>query len=189
MSNLTLKCNAKNRRTKVNNPFLASFQLRQTSHLRTFCTLNNTILIKRVATTENVLSYMCTNEDSDRAVWSESSLCAWRNFASLATQIEPSADSDQTAQMRRLIWIFASRRCPKVHFLTFWIKYSWNAMTCLESEILSLFTSQFVIFHLTLVLLNPDIPCFANSVDPDQLASEEANWSESALFAIKYANL
>ena len=28
---------------------------------------------------------------------------------------------------------------------------------------------------LTLVLLNPDIPCFANSVDPDQLASSEAN--------------
>ena len=43
---------------------------------------------------------------------------------------------------------------------------------------------------LTLVLLNPDIaPVFANSVDPDQLTSEEANWSASALFAIKYANL
>ena len=28
-----------------------------------------------------------------------------------------------------------------------------------------------------------------NSVDPDQLASEEANWSGSALFAIKYVNL
>ena len=42
---------------------------------------------------------------------------------------------------------------------------------------------------LTLVLLNPDISCFANSVDPDQLASSEANWSGSALFAIKYANL
>ena len=42
---------------------------------------------------------------------------------------------------------------------------------------------------LTLVLLNPDISCFANSVDPDQLASEEANWSGSALFAVKYANL
>ena len=27
---------------------------------------------------------------------------------------------------------------------------------------------------------------FANSVDPDQLASEEANWSESALFIIQY---
>ena len=42
---------------------------------------------------------------------------------------------------------------------------------------------------LTLVLLNPDIPSFANSVYPDQLASEEANWSGSALFAIKYVNL
>ena len=30
---------------------------------------------------------------------------------------------------------------------------------------------------------------FANSVDPNQLASEEANWSGSALFAIKYVNL
>ena len=41
---------------------------------------------------------------------------------------------------------------------------------------------------LTLVLLNPDIPCLCNSVDPDQLASEEANSSGSALFAIKYMN-
>ena len=32
-------------------------------------------------------------------------------------------------------------------------------------------------------------PAFANSVDPDQLASEEANWSVSALFAIHYLNL
>ena len=30
---------------------------------------------------------------------------------------------------------------------------------------------------------------FADSVAPDQLASEEANWSGSALFAIKYVNL
>ena len=28
----------------------------------------------------------------------------------------------------------------------------------------------------------------ANSADPDQLASEEANWSGSALFVIKYVN-
>ena len=27
-------------------------------------------------------------------------------------------------------------------------------------------------------------PAFANSVDPDQLASEEANWSGFALFVI-----
>ena len=41
--------------------------------------------------------------------------------------------------------------------------------------------------------LNPSTinqnPAFANSVDPDKLASEEANWSGSALFAIKYVNL
>ena len=41
---------------------------------------------------------------------------------------------------------------------------------------------------LTIVLLKLDIPCLANSVDPDQLASEEANWSGSAQFAIKYVN-
>ena len=32
-------------------------------------------------------------------------------------------------------------------------------------------------------------PALTNNVDPDQLASEEANGSGSALFAIKYANL
>ena len=37
-------------------------------------------------------------------------------------------------------------------------------------------------------LLNTTCPVLANSVDPDQLASEEANWSESALFDIKYKN-
>ena len=44
---------------------------------------------------------------------------------------------------------------------------------------------------LTHVLLNPDFACpvFANSEDPDQLTSEEANWSESTLFAIQYVNL
>ena len=42
---------------------------------------------------------------------------------------------------------------------------------------------------LTNLLLNAACPVLANSVDPDQLASSEANWSGSALFAIKYANL
>ena len=32
-------------------------------------------------------------------------------------------------------------------------------------------------------------PAFANSVDPDQLASSEANWSGSALLAIQCVNL
>ena len=41
-------------------------------------------------------------------------------------------------------------------------------------------------FFLTLVLLNQP---FANSVDPDQLAIEETNSSESALFVIQCVNL
>ena len=43
-------------------------------------------------------------------------------------------------------------------------------------------------FKLTPLLLNTTYPVLANSVDPDQLASEEANWSGSALFVIKYVN-
>ena len=35
----------------------------------------------------------------------------------------------------------------------------------------------------------PRYAVFANSVDPDQLASEEANWSGPSLFVIKYMNL
>ena len=41
---------------------------------------------------------------------------------------------------------------------------------------------------LTLLSLNTTCPVLANSVDPNQLASEEANWSGSALFVIKYVN-
>ena len=36
-------------------------------------------------------------------------------------------------------------------------------------------TGIFLTGMLTLVLLSPDIPAFTNSVDPDQLASVEAN--------------
>ena len=32
-------------------------------------------------------------------------------------------------------------------------------------------------------------PAYANSVDPDQLASEEAHWSGTTLFVIQYVNL
>ena len=42
--------------------------------------------------------------------------------------------------------------------------------------------------HITLLLLNTIGPVLANSVDPDQLAFEEANWSGTALFVIKYVN-
>ena len=64
-----------------------------------------------------------------RAVWLESSLAAWRNFASLTIQNEPSKDSGQTARMRTLIWLFAGRTCTKVRFLTLWLisvcNYKW----------------------------------------------------------------
>ena len=43
-------------------------------------------------------------------------------------------------------------------------------------------------FMLTLLLLNIACPVSANSVDPGQLVSNEANWSWSALFVIKYLN-
>ena len=42
---------------------------------------------------------------------------------------------------------------------------------------------------LILLLLNTTCPVLANSVGPDQLASEEANWSGSTLFVIKYVNV
>ena len=44
-----------------------------------------------------------------RPVWSESSLCAWRNLGSLATHWAHGEDSDQTGRMPRLIWVFAGR--------------------------------------------------------------------------------
>ena len=43
--------------------------------------------------------------------------------------------------------------------------------------------------HLTLVCWTRICPAFANSIDPDQLASSEANWSGSTLFDIKYVIL
>ena len=41
---------------------------------------------------------------------------------------------------------------------------------------------------LTLVLLNPDLPCLWDSGDPDELASEEENCSRSAL-VVNYQKL
>ena len=42
---------------------------------------------------------------------------------------------------------------------------------------------------LTLILLITTTPTFANSVDPDQMASEEAIWSGSTLFVVQFVNL
>ena len=42
---------------------------------------------------------------------------------------------------------------------------------------------------LTLILLFTTTPTFANSVDPDQMASEEAIWSGATLFVFQFLNL
>ena len=49
------------------------------------------------------------------AVWSDSSLSAWRNFASLTIQIASSEDFDQTVQKSRVIWIFTECMSPRKH--------------------------------------------------------------------------
>ena len=68
------------------------------------------------------LSNMCPTKAQPwlriHAVLSESSLSAWRNFASFSTQYAPSEDSDQSAWMRRLIWVFTGCVCPKILSLT-----------------------------------------------------------------------
>ena len=53
----------------------------------------------------------------------ETSSSPWRNLASLVIQNAPSEDSDQTARMRSLIWIFAGRTCPKLCLQTFRLIY------------------------------------------------------------------
>ena len=58
---------------------------------------------------------------------------------------------------------------------------------CWKLLIKMVLINTFIIF-LTLLLLNMTCPVLANSVDPDQLDSEDAHWSGSALFDIKYVN-
>ena len=73
-----------------------------------------------------------------RTVWLEYSLSAWRNFASLAIQIAPSEDSDQTARMRRLIWIFAGRTYLKVRFLT--LRLIWSVWTVTDRLLITAYS-------------------------------------------------
>ena len=76
-----------------------------------------------VAKWENVHLTFPPNDDVIPAVWSESSLSTRRNFVSFAIENVPCEDSDQTAWMRSLIWIFAMRTCPKICILTLGLKY------------------------------------------------------------------
>ena len=70
-----------------------------------------------------------------RAVWSESSLGAFwiaNDAKFLQTDNE---DSNQTARMRRLIWIFVGRTCQKVRFLTMrHIYFNWYTLRHVRRE-------------------------------------------------------
>ena len=52
-----------------------------------------------------------------RAVWSESSLAAFRIAKAAKFLHAHNEDFDQTARTRRLIWVFVGRTCPKVRCL------------------------------------------------------------------------
>ena len=72
----------------------------------------------------------------------------------LAIQNVPSKDSDQTAWMCRLIWIFTGPICPNVHFQTLWLKcnciFQINSLTRdmkKESQFDKVFTKCLQSFH------------------------------------------
>ena len=87
-------------------------------------------------------------------------------------------------------------------FFIWLTRASSGELSCLATDLvhdtLNLLVFQYMYFSknilvhvlwLTLVLLNPDIPCLCKQCRSDLLASEEANWFGSALFAIINVNL
>ena len=64
----------------------------------------------------------------ESSVKSESSFSTRRKLAFLAIQNAPWEDSDQTARMRSLIWIFAGRSCQKVRFLMMPLEWCYTAI-------------------------------------------------------------
>ena len=66
-----------------------------------------------------------------RAVWSESSLGAFWIAKDAKCLHGDYEDSNQTARMRRLIWVFVGRTCLKVRFLPLRLIYE---CTCVENR-------------------------------------------------------
>ena len=129
-----------------------------------------------------------------KANWSGSTLfCKGRIYPGSAGQ----------GLINKLIWIILKHDIiqtladwHEVMFVTLLIINSLNATESAISIFLFLdskrslqnFFSLLCSHVLTLLLLNTTCPVLANSVEPDQLASEEANWSGSTLFVNKYVN-
>ena len=80
--------------------------------------------------------------------------------------------------------------CVILHYSPY-EQYAWNVKTYFLKKIRKMSSLSCLLdlpdesWRLTLLLLCTTCPVLANSVDPDQLASEEANSSGSALFVIK----
>ena len=66
-----------------------------------------------------------------RAVWSESSMCAFFNSQGCEVSSLSQRRFYQTALVRRLIWGFVVRTCQKVRFLTLWL-ISYHCLTTVE---------------------------------------------------------
>ena len=73
-----------------------------------------------------------------RTGWSHCSMSAWRRYGFMANHRVPCEDSDQTARMRRLIWVFAWRNmqscrkcCAPAQLIMFCIAYNACCLTML----------------------------------------------------------
>ena len=102
--------------------------------------LSYKVLIQEISavTWQNQQNGMCAQRRL-KSAWAstqsdQSSLSAWRNLGSLATQWVHSEDSDQTGQMPRLIWVFIGRtlillvlscHCSYIEFFCWWW---WNRL-------------------------------------------------------------
>ena len=119
---------------------------------------------------------MCTHH----AVWSESSLGAFRIAKDVKFLHADNDGSDQTARMRRVIWVFTGRTCQKVSFLTLLHNCSSSINQIIRILVTSLYypfylcrTLPFLIlrtfsstlgYEFVLRFYGPVSPCWARSV-------------------------
>ena len=112
----------KNEINFCNNVVPTSPQLTSAFLLRLSC-----VYFIRVATWENVPSDLCAQRKLKSACASvqsdQSFRCPHEELCIIGYPKCASEDSDQTARMRRLIWIFAWCTCPKVRFMRFGLIY------------------------------------------------------------------
>ena len=73
--------------------------------------------------------------------------------------------------------------------MTVWLLWqrTWKGKPCFQSKITK--KKKKVCIYPCPAEQGYTLPKIANSVDPDELASEEDNWTGSALFVIQYVNL